>query len=456
MERISDTSPAVHQLCVEIKFNNIHNDKIQSFAQVRLHARCALSRPDVPTIWWRGEREAEEAMKRIEDNIRPAAAAGDKNENENENGINRNFFDPSLASAEYDDALGDGAGPPVPGPAAATSGDSPHGRESDARQPSSDVGSGSDRPSAADPSPASSDRDASSTRSSSLPPFDPPPPPKFDHQYTTEEIVQMQIDGLRHAAVVDEVGSRLDRERWNEEKRGPPPRKAMPADADSKASNRRYTYDRNELDASGRKYVLEEYPAEEMYGHGDEPGAALEDMLPEGVLATCRGRSKGYSCTVLMQGFDWLSSKEPEHGWWRKMKQRVEDIAALGVTHVWLPPPSQSVSPEGYLPGKLWNLDLSAYGTEDELVALNRAFRDAGIVPVCDIVINHRTADEQVSVERGVSERASGVSRFKLSFLFFFSLLFLLRRRCRVASYIFLFSPASSRRHPNYLSRRTR
>ena len=38
--------------------------------------------------------------------------------------------------------------------------------------------------------------------------------------------------------------------------------------------------------------------------------------------------------------------------------------AALGVTHVWLPPPSQSVSPEGYLPGKLWNLDLSSYGTE--------------------------------------------------------------------------------------------
>jgi len=34
------------------------------------------------------------------------------------------------------------------------------------------------------------------------------------------------------------------------------------------------------------------------------------------------------------------------------MTERAADIAALGVTHVWLPPPSQSVSPEGYLPGR--------------------------------------------------------------------------------------------------------
>ena len=97
-----------------------------------------------------------------------------------------------------------------------------------------------------------------------------------------------------------------------------------------------------------------------------------------------------------MQGFDWMSSKEPNRGWWRTLTERAEEIAALGVTHVWLPPPSQSVSPEGYLPGKLWNLDMSEYGTEAELVELNRAFRDAGVTPVCDIVVNHRTADVKV------------------------------------------------------------
>jgi hypothetical protein len=29
-----------------------------------------------------------------------------------------------------------------------------------------------------------------------------------------------------------------------------------------------------------------------------------------------------------MQGFDWLSSKEPDHGWWRTLAERAEDIAA--------------------------------------------------------------------------------------------------------------------------------
>ena len=50
--------------------------------------------------------------------------------------------------------------------------------------------------------------------------------------------------------------------------------------------------------------------------------------------------------------------------------ERADAIAAMGVTHLWLPPPSHSVSPEGYLPQKLWDLDDSAYGTEAELKAL--------------------------------------------------------------------------------------
>lgn len=65
-----------------------------------------------------------------------------------------------------------------------------------------------------------------------------------------------------------------------------------------------------------------------------------------------------------------------------------------GVTHIWLPPPSQSVAAQGYLPGQLYNLD-SKYGSKDELKALNAALKEAGIVPLADIVINHRCADEK-------------------------------------------------------------
>lgn len=44
----------------------------------------------------------------------------------------------------------------------------------------------------------------------------------------------------------------------------------------------------------------------------------------------------------------------------------------------WLPPPSQSVSPQGYLPGQLYNLK-SKYGTEEELRALCADLLAAGI-----------------------------------------------------------------------------
>jgi alpha-amylase len=44
---------------------------------------------------------------------------------------------------------------------------------------------------------------------------------------------------------------------------------------------------------------------------------------------------------------------------------------------------------QGYMPGQLYNLN-SKYGNKDDLIMLVKAVNEAGIIPVADIVINHR------------------------------------------------------------------
>jgi alpha-amylase len=77
------------------------------------------------------------------------------------------------------------------------------------------------------------------------------------------------------------------------------------------------------------------------------------------------------------------------------LSAQANSIAAAGYTAIWLPPPSDSVSPQGYLPRDLYVLD-SCYGTEKELRNCIKAFKEVGIKVVADIVINHRCAHKQV------------------------------------------------------------
>ncbi|BBM98787.1 alpha-amylase [Marchantia polymorpha subsp. ruderalis] len=97
---------------------------------------------------------------------------------------------------------------------------------------------------------------------------------------------------------------------------------------------------------------------------------------------------------VLLQAFNWDSHK---NNWWTTLKTKVEEICGLGITDVWLPPVSQSVDRQGYLPTQLYSLDSSAYGTSAQLKELIDEFHRQDICCIADIVINHRSGVKQDS-----------------------------------------------------------
>eukprot|EP00850_Spirogloea_muscicola_P015054 SM000112S23996 [mRNA] locus=s112:205571:213129:- [translate_table: standard] len=94
---------------------------------------------------------------------------------------------------------------------------------------------------------------------------------------------------------------------------------------------------------------------------------------------------------IVFQGFNWESWRRK---WYHDLSPRAADLAASGVTTIWLPPPTESVAPQGYMPGDLYNLN-SAYGTVDELRSCIEEFHKHDMLVLGDVVLNHRCAQKQ-------------------------------------------------------------
>lgn len=97
--------------------------------------------------------------------------------------------------------------------------------------------------------------------------------------------------------------------------------------------------------------------------------------------------SKGQSTQVMLQGFDWTSSSSGI--WYNTISSEASDIQAAKIDAIWLPPPSDAGSPQGYLPRQYYLLN-TQYGTQAQLQSTITTLHSDNIKVLADIVINHR------------------------------------------------------------------
>lgn len=92
---------------------------------------------------------------------------------------------------------------------------------------------------------------------------------------------------------------------------------------------------------------------------------------------------------ILLQGFYWEAHDSQAQGWYNYVSGKAGEISSAGIDMIWLPPPSDAGSDEGYLPRELSNLS-NGYGSASEHLAMLSNLNNHGIAPIADIVINHR------------------------------------------------------------------
>ena len=107
---------------------------------------------------------------------------------------------------------------------------------------------------------------------------------------------------------------------------------------------------------------------------------------------------------TIIQYFEWYL---PNDGlWWKRCAAKAENLAALGVTDVWLPPAYKGTSQDdvGYGVYDMYDLGefdqkgtvRTKYGTKDEYIGAIRAFHRNGIRVLADIVLNHRMGGDEI------------------------------------------------------------
>eukprot|EP00249_Psilotum_nudum_P024115 c29097_g1_i3 orf=478-3477(+) len=94
---------------------------------------------------------------------------------------------------------------------------------------------------------------------------------------------------------------------------------------------------------------------------------------------------------IVFQGFNWESWRRK---WYLELESKAADLANCGITAIWFPPPTHSVSAQGYMPGDLYDLN-SAYGSLGELKHCIEVMHNHDLLVLGDTVLNHRCAQKK-------------------------------------------------------------
>ncbi|KAK9720282.1 hypothetical protein K7432_004210 [Basidiobolus ranarum] len=106
---------------------------------------------------------------------------------------------------------------------------------------------------------------------------------------------------------------------------------------------------------------------------------------------------------TMIQFFEWHLPADHKH--WQRLQERAQELAELGITGVWIPPPTKGETKEdvGYGVYDLWDLGefdqkntvATKYGTKQELVEAIKHCKEHGLQIYCDVVLNHKAAADE-------------------------------------------------------------
>ncbi|CCM01404.1 uncharacterized protein FIBRA_03455 [Fibroporia radiculosa] len=127
---------------------------------------------------------------------------------------------------------------------------------------------------------------------------------------------------------------------------------------------------------------------------------------PPPALAGMRLQSPDAQDNALMMQFFTWESRHPTMSWWRHFEEEVPQLAELGVTQIWLPPPNKAMvkTGQGYDAYDLWDLGefyqkgtvATRWGTKDELVRAVETAKAHGIDVLIDAILNHKMGGDRI------------------------------------------------------------